>query len=79
MLPVARLSSPPRPESVLRIVRRVFHGSEVHHVLRSPEGVELEAATSSSATLEVGTEVIVHARAREVPVYPLPEDSAPAA
>ncbi len=79
MLPVARLSSPPRPESVLRIVRRVFHGSEVHHVLRSPEGVELEAATSSSATLEIGTEVIVHARAREVPVYPLPGDSAPAA
>ncbi len=71
MLPVDRLASPPRPETVLRIVRRVFHGSEVHHVLLSPAGLQLEAATSSSATLEVGTEVIAHARAREVPVYPL--------
>ena len=73
MLPVDRLATPPRPETVLRIVRRVFHGSEVHHVLLSPAGLELEAATSSSATLEVGTEVIAHARAREVPVYPLDE------
>ena len=71
MLPVARLSTAPRPEAVLRIVRRVFHGSEVHHVLRSSTGLELEAATPSSATLEIGTEVIAHARAREVPVYPL--------
>ena len=71
MLPVSRLSSAPRPETVLRIVRRVFHGSEVHHVLRGSSGLELEAATPSSATLEVGTEVIAHARAREVPVYPL--------
>jgi len=71
MLQVDRLSSPPRPESVLRVVRRVFHGSEVHHVLRSPSGFEMEAATSSSATVDVGTEVIAHARAREVPVYPL--------
>lgn len=71
MLPVGRLSSPPRPEAVLTIVRRVFHGSEVHHVLRSPSGLEIEAATPSSATLAVGTEVIAHARAREVPVYPL--------
>ena len=71
MLPVERLSSPPRPEAVLTIVRRVFHGSEVHHVLRSSAGLEIEAATPSSATLAVGTEVIVHARAREVPVYPL--------
>jgi iron(III) transport system ATP-binding protein len=74
MLPVDRLSSPPRPESVLRIVRRVFHGSEVHHVLRSRDGFELEAATASSATLEIGTEVIAHARAREVPVYPIETD-----
>ena len=74
MLPVDRLSTPPRPESVLRVVRRVFHGSEVHHVLRSTDGLELEAATPSSATLDVGTEVIAHARAREVPVYPLEED-----
>jgi len=74
MLPVDRLSSAPRPESVLRIVRRVFHGSEVHHVLRSRDGFELEAATASSATLEIGTEVIVHARAREVPVYPIEAD-----
>jgi iron(III) transport system ATP-binding protein len=73
MLPVERLSSPPPPEHVLRIVRRVFHGSEVHHVLRSPDGLELEAATPSSSTLEVGTEVIAHARAREVPVYPVDE------
>jgi iron(III) transport system ATP-binding protein len=71
MLPVDRLASPPRPEAVLRVVRRVFHGSEVHHVLRSPAGFELEAATPSSATLEVGTEVVAHARARGVPVYPL--------
>jgi iron(III) transport system ATP-binding protein len=71
MLPVARLSTPPRPESVMRIVRRVFHGSEVHHVLRSESGLEVEAATPSSAMLEVGTEVIAHARAREVPVYPI--------
>jgi iron(III) transport system ATP-binding protein len=76
MLPVDRLSSPPRPDAVLRIVRRVFHGSEVHHVLRSPGGFELEAATPSSATLEVGTEVIAHARAREVPVYPIGADEA---
>jgi hypothetical protein len=52
-------------------VRRVFHGSEVHHVLRSPTGLEIEAATPSSATLPVGTEVIAHARARQVPVYPI--------
>ena len=75
MLPVDRLATPPRPETVLRIVRRIFHGSEVHHVLRSVDGVELEAATPSSATLPEGTEVIVHARAREVPVYPLAEES----
>ena len=71
MLPVDRLEKPPRPEQVLRIVRRVFHGSEVHHVLRAPSGAEFEAATPSSAALDVGTEVIAHARAREVPVYPL--------
>ena len=71
MLPVDRLSSDPRPESVLTVVRRVFHGSEVHHVLRSSTGFELEAATPSSATVEIGTRVIAHARAREVPVYPL--------
>ncbi|CAN5527065.1 ABC transporter ATP-binding protein [soil metagenome] len=68
-----RLETPPRPESVLRVVRRVFHGSEVHHVLRNPDGIEIEAATSSSATIEIGTEVIAHARAHEVPVYPLDE------
>ncbi len=73
MLPVSRLETAPRPEAVLRIVRRVFHGSEVHHVLRNPDGLEIEAATPSSATLELGTEVIAHARAREVPVYPLPD------
>jgi len=77
MLPVDRLSTAPRPETVLRIVRRVFHGSEVHHVLRSREGFELEAATPSSATLEVGTDVIAHARAREVPVYPVGSEVAP--
>ncbi len=75
MLPVARLSSPARPESVLTIVRRVFHGSEVHHVLRSESGLEIEAATPSSATLAVGTQVIAHARAKEVPVYPTGEDA----
>ena len=74
MLPVEKLTSPPRPESVLTIVRRVFHGSEVHHVLRSPDGLEIEAATPSSATLPVGTEVIAHARARGVPVYPVEGD-----
>jgi iron(III) transport system ATP-binding protein len=79
MLPVDRLQKPPRPEQVLRIVRRVFHGSEVHHVLRNSTGLELEAATPSSAMLDLGTEVIAHARAREVPVYPvdLPEDPGP--
>jgi len=71
MLPVDGLASVPRPESVLTVVRRVFHGSEVHHVLRSPTGFEFEVATPSSATIEVGTRVIAHARAREVPVYPL--------
>ncbi|HEX6209687.1 MAG TPA: ATP-binding cassette domain-containing protein, partial [Methylomirabilota bacterium] len=76
MLPVEKLSSPPRPEAVLTIVRRVFHGSEVHHVLRSTSGFEIEAATPSSATLAVGTEVIAHARAREVPVYPVDGDGA---
>ena len=76
MLPVEKLSSPPRPEAVLTIVRRVFHGSEVHHVLRSPSGLEIEAATPSSATLAVGTRVIAHARAREVPVYPLEAEPA---
>jgi hypothetical protein len=55
------------------VVGRVFHGSEVHHVLRSESGLELEAATPSSSTLEVGTAVIAHARAREVPVYPIEE------
>ncbi len=71
MLPVSRLASAPRPGSVMRIVRRVFHGSEVHHVLQGASGLELEAATPSSATLEIGTDVIAHARASEVPVYPL--------
>jgi len=79
MLDVGRLASAPRPETVLTVVRRIFHGSEVHHVLRGPSGLELEAATPSSATMEVGARVIVHARAREVPVYPLAaEDSASA-
>jgi iron(III) transport system ATP-binding protein len=71
MLPVDRLQRAPRPEQVLRIVRRVFHGSEVHHVLRSPTGLELEAATPSSAMLDLHLEVVAHARAREVPVYPM--------
>ncbi len=75
MQPVERLETPPRPDAVLRIVRRVFHGSEVHHVLRNADGFELEAATPSSATLEIGTEVIAHARAREVPVYPLADEA----
>jgi iron(III) transport system ATP-binding protein len=74
MLPVDRLSTPPRPDAVLRIVRRVFHGSEVHHVLRGQSGIEIEAATPSSAALEVGTEVIAHARARQVPVYPINDE-----
>ena len=79
MVPVGRLSTPPRPENVLRVVRRVFHGSEVHHVLRSRTGLEIEAATPSNATVDVGTEVIAHARASEVPVYPMVEDGRPAA
>jgi iron(III) transport system ATP-binding protein len=74
MLPVDKLSTPPRADAVLHVVRRVFHGSEVHHVLRSESGMELEAATSSTATLEVGTAVIAHARAREVPVYPVADE-----
>ena len=76
MLPVERLSTPPRPEIVLRVVRRVFHGSEVHHVLQSQTGIEIEASTPSSATLAIGTEVIAHARARAVPVYPLATEEA---
>ena len=76
MLPVERLSTPPRPEIVMRVVRRVFHGSEVHHVLQSQTGIEIEASTPSSATLAIGTEVIAHARAREVPVYPLATEEA---
>jgi iron(III) transport system ATP-binding protein len=75
MLPVERLASAPRPESVLTVVRRVFHGSEVHHVLRSDEGFELEAATASSATVDIGSRVIAHARAREVPVYPIGDET----
>ena len=71
MLPLDRLDTAPRPEAILKVVRRVFHGSEVHHVLRNASGLEIEAATPSSATLDVGTEVIAHARASEVPVYPL--------
>jgi iron(III) transport system ATP-binding protein len=76
MLEVSRLASAPAPEKVLRVVRRVFHGSEVHHVLRSVTGFEIEAATPSSATIEIGTAVIAHARAREVPVYPIPANPA---
>jgi iron(III) transport system ATP-binding protein len=75
MLPVDRLREAPDAATVLRVVRRVFHGSEVHHVLRGATGLEIEAATPSSATLAVGQEVIVHARARDVPVYP--KDEAP--
>jgi hypothetical protein len=71
MLPVDRLTAPPPAETVFRIVRRVFHGSQVHHVLRSPSGLELEASTPSSATLEVGIEVVAHTRARGVPIYPI--------
>jgi iron(III) transport system ATP-binding protein len=77
MLAVDRLSTPPLPENVFRVVRRAFHGSEVHHLLRSESGIELEAATSSSAMIALGTAVIAHARARDVPVYPV--DGAPAA
>jgi iron(III) transport system ATP-binding protein len=76
MLPVARLATPPRPETVLTVVRRVFHGSEVDHVLRGATGLELDASTPSSATVEIGTRVIVHARASAVPVYPIDAESA---
>jgi ABC-type Fe3+/spermidine/putrescine transport system ATPase subunit len=74
MLRVDRLATPPRAEAVLTVVRRAFHGSQVHHVLRGADGLELEAATPSSSSLSVGTRVIAHARAREVPVYPLDGD-----
>jgi len=77
MLAVDRLASAPAPEKVLRVVRRVFHGSEVHHVLRSSTGFEIEAATPSSSTVEIGSAVIAHARAREVPVYPIEGESEP--
>jgi hypothetical protein len=79
MLDVRRLATAPPPENVLRVVRRVFHGSEVHHVLRSPSGFELEAATPSSSTVEVGTSVIAHARAHQVPVYPIESHAEPIA
>ena len=75
MVQVERLETPPSPEAVLRIVRRVFHGSEVHHVLRNSDGLELEAATPSSATLELGAEVVAGAWATEVPVYPLSDET----
>jgi iron(III) transport system ATP-binding protein len=68
---VERLASQPPPETVLTVVRRVFHGSEVHHVLRDASGLELEASTPSNATVELGTRVVVHARASSVPVYPI--------
>ncbi len=71
MQAVDALAAPPSPESVLTVVRRVFHGSEVHHVLRGPSGLELEASTPSSATVELGTRVVVHAPASGVPVYPV--------
>ena len=70
MLAVDRLRSDPRPDAILTVVRHVFHGAQVHHVLRSNTGSEIEAATPSSATVAVGTRVIAHARASEVPVYP---------
>jgi iron(III) transport system ATP-binding protein len=79
MLEVSRLAEAPAPEKVLRVVRRVFHGSEVHHVLRSSAGFEIEAATPSSTTVEIGTAVIAHARARDVPVYPIAADVEPPA
>ena len=75
MLEVSRLAKAPAPAKVLHVVRRVFHGSEVHHVLRSSTGFEIEAATPSSTTIKIGTAVIIHARARDVPVYPLATDA----
>ncbi len=68
---VERLAPQPPPETVLTVVRRVFHGSEVHHVLRGASGLELEASTPSNATVELGTRVVVRARASSVPVYPI--------
>ena len=74
MVPVERLPAPPAPQTVFRVTRRVFHGSEVHHVLRGRDGLEIEVATPSTTTVEVGTDVVAHARAREVPAYAADED-----
>jgi iron(III) transport system ATP-binding protein len=74
MEPVDSVGSEPPAEHVLTVVRRVFHGSEVHHVLRGPTGIEIEASTPSSTTVEPGTRVIVRARTSSVPVYPVERD-----
>ena len=55
--------------AILRVVRQTFHGAEIHHLLRAEDGIELEAATPSTSVLALGSAVVAHARAREVPVY----------
>ena len=71
MLPADETSPASMGAPVVRVVRRVFHGSEVHHVLQGPGGLEFEAATPSNAALEVGTAVVARARDADAPVYPL--------
>jgi iron(III) transport system ATP-binding protein len=71
ILPADRLAEPPGDDEVLRIERRVFHGSAVHHLLRGRDGRELEASTPSGSALDVGTEVIARARSTDVPVFPV--------
>jgi iron(III) transport system ATP-binding protein len=69
MLPIERDATPESDSVVLRVVRRVFQGSAVHHVLRSADGLELAAATSPASAVPVDAEVFVDAQTRVVPVY----------
>jgi iron(III) transport system ATP-binding protein len=55
-------------EPVFRVERRSFHGAQVRYRV-SAGGIELEAVAPSTSVLSIGAEVVVHARARQVPIY----------
>jgi hypothetical protein len=55
-------------EPVFRVVRRSFHGAQVRYRVAA-NGVTLEVVAPSTSVLAIGAEVVVHARARQVPVY----------
>jgi iron(III) transport system ATP-binding protein len=55
-------------EPIFRVVRRSFHGAQVRYRVAA-DGVELEVIAPSTSVLSIGAEVVVHARARQVPVY----------